>query len=183
MLLLFVLIYGIAWSVGQAILSPFGRQNVIYSLAIGLAVLAIFAAVLAGVAFKNRYRRLRAIRLADVAHMEGLEFERYVCRLMEGQGYRNVENVRGSGDFGVDIIAERDGVRYAVQVKRYKGKVSRRAISDAVAGKYHFNCDAAMVVTNSYFTAGALQLAQSTSCTLIDGDTLADWILAFQQGG
>ncbi len=141
-----------------------------------------FGGTLAFVWGRNRYRRLRAIRLADVDHMPGLEFEAYVCRLMERQGFGGVYNVRGSGDFGVDIVAERGRVRYAVQVKRYKGGVSRRAVSDAVAGKYHFKCDAAMVVTNSYFTAGAKTLANSTSCTLVDRDQLADWIVAFQQG-
>jgi restriction system protein len=180
--LLFLLVYGIAWIIGRAILAPFGLQSALYSLAVGLAVLISFVVVLVGIWFKTRYRRLRAIRLADIEYMEGLDFEQYVCRLMEHQGYGDVQNVRGSGDFGVDILAEQNGTRYAVQVKRYKGKVSRRAVSDAVAGKYHFNCDLAMVVTNSYFTASAKQLAQSTNCTLVDRDTLADWILAFQQG-
>jgi HJR/Mrr/RecB family endonuclease len=100
---------------------------------------------------------------------------------LERQGYRNVHNIRGSGDFGVDVIADKDGVRYAIQVKRYRGKVSRRAVSDAVAGKYQFKCDAAMVVTNSYYTAGAQELAASADCFLIDRDTLAQWVLDFQR--
>jgi restriction system protein len=174
--------YGIAWGIGRLITARLGWENLTLSLFVGLVVLLSFVSVLVTFWLRNRYRRLRAIRLADVDHMDGLDFEQYVCRLMERQGYRDVHNVRGSADFGVDVIATWTGIRYAVQVKRYKGNVSRRAISDAVAGKYHFNCDAAMVVTNSYFTKGAKELAQSTNCTLIDRDRLTDWILTFQQG-
>jgi restriction system protein len=177
-----IVTYGIAWGIGRLITARLGWESVTLSLFVGLVVVLSFVGVLLTFWLRNRYRRLRAIRLADVDYMDGLDFERYICRLMERQGYRNVHNVRGSGDFGVDILATRDGVRYAVQVKRYKGTVSRRAISDAVAGKYHFNCDAAMVVTNSYFTKGAKELAQSTNCTLVDRDQLAEWILIFQQG-
>ncbi|MBX2997965.1 MAG: restriction endonuclease [Caldilineaceae bacterium] len=177
-----ILTYGIAWGVGHLITARLPVGGVTLSITIGLIVLLIFGGALIIFWLRNRYRRLRAIRLADVDFMDGLDFEQYVCRLMEHQGYRKVHNVRGSRDFGVDILATRGSVRYAVQVKRYKGNVSRRAISDAVAGKYHFNCDAAMVVTNSYFTASAKELARSTGCELVDRDQLAEWILIFQRG-
>jgi HJR/Mrr/RecB family endonuclease len=177
-----ILTYGIAWGIGHLITARLPVGGVTLSLAVGLIVLLGFCGALITFWLRNRYRRLRAIRLADVDYMDGLDFEKYVCRLMERQGYSDVHNVRGSGDFGVDVMATRNGVRYAVQVKRYKGNVSRRAISDAVTGRIHFNCDAAMVVTNSYFTAGAKALARSTQCELVDRDQLADWILTFQQG-
>lgn len=174
--------YGIAWGIGHLITARLPVGDATLSLAVGLIVMLLFGGGLITFWLRNRYRRLRAIRLADVDYMDGLDFEQYVCRLMERQGYRDVHNVRGSGDFGVDVLATRSGVRFAVQVKRYKGNVSRRAISDAVTGKIHFDCDVAMVVTNSYFTASAKALAQSTQCELVDRDLLADWILTFQQG-
>jgi len=131
-----------------------------------------------------RHRRssqhLRVLALEDVDYMPGHRFERYVARLLQSQGYKT-SVTKGSGDFGVDIIAEKNGVRYAVQCKRQADDVSRRAVSDAVAGKYHYNCSEAMVVTNSYFTQGAVELARSTRCILVDCDTLAEWIAEFQQ--
>lgn len=176
-----VLLYVAGWSLGRLITAPLGLDSAVLSFTIGLVILLGFGGTLLALWIRNRYRRLRAIRLSDVDHMPGLEFEAYVCKLMEHQGYR-AHNVRGSGDFGVDVIAERNGVRHAVQVKRYKGGVSRRAISDAVAGKIHFKCDAAMVVTNSYFTSSAKKFAKSTECQLVDRNDLADWIVAFRQG-
>jgi restriction system protein len=112
--------------------------------------------------------------------MKGIDFEKYVCRLLEHQGYK-AKLTGGSGDFGVDIIAQRGDLKYAIQVKRHTSKVNRRAISDAVAGKGHYGCNAALVVTNSYFTKDAITFAQSTKCELVNRDTLAKWILEFQK--
>lgn len=123
----------------------------------------------------RRWRRARALKLADVDGMDGLEFEDYVADLLERQGYE-VELTQCSGDLGVDVIAWNQQTSIAVQVKRYDYPVSRRAVSDAVAGREHYECDAAMVVTNSYFTRGAEDLAASTQCQLVDRDALAEWI-------
>lgn len=174
--------YALSWATGFLISALIGIEDANLSFALGMVVVVSLLLGMTVLWLRTRYRRLRAIKLSDVDYMDGLDFEHYVARLMERQGYRDVRNIRGSGDFGVDVIAEKDGMRYAVQVKRYRGKVSRRAVSDAVAGKYQFNCEAAMVVTNNYYTAGAKELAAAASCVLVDRDTLADWILDFQRG-
>ena len=120
-------------------------------------------------------RRFRALELADVDNMSSGEFEQYVGKLMKRRGYKT-KVIGKAGDMGVDVVAQNGAKKYAVQVKRYNQPVSRRAVSDAVAGKEHYGCSAAMVVTNNYFTKGAMDLARSTKCQLIDRDTLADWI-------
>jgi restriction system protein len=127
----------------------------------------------------RRNKRFRAIRLANIDSMTGTEFEGYLKKLLTSRGY-NVNIIGGSGDLGVDLIASRGTERVAIQVKRYTGAVSRRAISDAVAGMQHYACNRAMVITSSHFTPGALMLARSTNCTLIDRDLLARWILELQ---
>ncbi len=110
--------------------------------------------------------------------MAGVDFERYLQKLLSAQGYR-VSMTKGSGDLGVDLVAARGGDKIAIQVKRYKTKISRRAVSDAVAGMQHYRCNKAMVITNNYFTPGAVTLARSTNCILINRDALAQWIVAF----
>jgi restriction system protein len=124
-------------------------------------------------------RRLRSLRLADIDSMAGADFEEYLAAVLEDQGFR-VEWTGTSGDLGVDLIAEQGEYRCAVQAKRQTAPVSRRAVSDAVAGMAHYGCNAAMVVTNSYFTDGAVELAESTGCELIDRNTLAEWVFTFQ---
>lgn len=124
-------------------------------------------------------RRFRALELADVDNMGPGEFEQYVGRLMKRRGYKT-KVIGKVGDMGVDVVAQNGAKKYAVQVKRYNQPVSRRAVSDAVAGKEHYACNAAMVVTNNYFTKGAMDLARSTKCQLVDRDTLADWIVGLR---
>ncbi|MGH9846235.1 MAG: restriction endonuclease, partial [Blastocatellia bacterium] len=73
----------------------------------------------------------RALRLADVDNLSGEQFERYVNELLKAQGYRT-EMTPARNDYGVDIVAERGGVSYAVQCKRHGENISRGAVSDAV---------------------------------------------------
>ncbi len=120
--------------------------------------------------------RISALELSDVDNMSPGEFEQYVGELMKRRGYKT-KVIGKAGDMGVDVVAQNGAKKYAVQVKRYNQPVSRLAVSDAVAGKEHYGCNAAMVVTNNYFTKGAMDLARSTKCQLIDRDTLADWIV------
>lgn len=127
-----------------------------------------------------RWRWLRSIRIAEVDQMGGGEFEEYLSRLLQDQGY-TVERLGGAGDLGVDLIAARRDRVYAVQAKRSGRPVSRRAVSDAVAGAQHYGCNCTMVVTNSVFTPGALSLAESTRCELVDREILTGWIYRFQR--
>lgn len=150
-----------------------GAAVLLFSL--GLLIVVVAALI---IAYVLRERRLRALRLADIDNMDGLQFEQYVARLFQHRGFQ-VKVTRASGDLGVDIIARSRDRSYAVQVKRVHAAVSRRAVSDAVAGKTHYGCHSAMVVTNSYFTQGAKDLAVSTRCELVNRDTLANWITEY----
>jgi restriction system protein len=129
--------------------------------------------------FSEEQRKIRALQIADIDSMTGTEFERYLGKVLRNRGY-NVSITGTSGDLGVDLIASKGQNRIAIQVKRHSGTVSRRAISDAVAGMQHYQCNEAMVITNSHFTPGAITLARSTRCALVDRDQLTQWIIQFQ---
>lgn len=100
--------------------------------------------------------------------MTGLEYEYAVARYLQHKGYTDVTVTQGSGDYGVDVLAHKDGYKYAVQCKYYTGSVSLDAVQEAVAGKAVYGCDVAMVVTNSTFTKAAHQLAQANGVILLD---------------
>ena len=141
-----------------------------WSLA-GAGAILLAVRILASV----RRRHRRSPELAQVDAMDGWEFEAFIADLLTRHGWQ-VELTPGSGDLGVDLIAEKAGERWAIQVKRQEAPVSRRAVSDAVAGRDHYGCTEAMVVTNATFTRGAEALAESTGCELIGRDDLARWI-------
>lgn len=52
--------------------------------------------------------------------LSGWQFEEEVADVFEKNGYKT-EVTQGSRDGGVDIIMEKDGLKYIVQCKRYKG--------------------------------------------------------------
>ena len=147
--------------------------SVILALGAGLLFLAVYFY------FWNRWlasRRVQVLKHSAMDSLDGTAFEAYVESLLTKRGYR-VTHTGKSGDLGVDLIAEKAPYKFAVQVKRQSNLVSRSAVSDAVAGKAHYKCNAAMVVTNNLFSPGAQELARSNGCKLVDRNVLADWML------
>ncbi len=134
-------------------------------LYIGVAVLAL--AVLALVALLM-LRAARRRRPDNMDLMEGHEFEYYCADLLRRAGFLEVEVTRGSGDYGVDILAELGGVTYAVQCKRYDGPVGIKAVQEAYAGRDYYDRMVGVVMTNQYFTRPAVQVAQKLKILLWD---------------
>ena len=91
---------------------------------------------------------------------DGIKYEEYCCEYLQERGYSTKTTV-ASGDQGADIIAEKDGIRIAVQCKyRTEGSVGNDAIQQALAGKMYYDCDLALVITNVDFTPKAITAAQ-----------------------
>lgn len=101
------------------------------------------------------------------------QFEEFVCELFKDSGY-HAEITKASGDFGADILLEKDGEKIAVQVKRYetKNKVGVQNINQVVGAKAYYSCDRAMVVTTSSFTKSGQKLARKTQTELWDWNKL-----------
>ena len=155
-------------------------------LIVGVVIL-VFSSIMGYLRERERVAaqeaRFRALSPSNIDNMDGLSFEYYVATLLEHEGFTRVEVTKGSGDFGVDVVASKGSYRYAIQVKRSSGIVSRRAVSDAVAGKNHYSCNAAMVVTNGYLSKQSKQFASSVGCEIIDRDKITEWITRFQASG
>jgi restriction system protein len=105
--------------------------------------------------------------LPDYVLLNGLEFESYMKRLFEIQGYV-VFPTKSTGDQGADLILMKNHEKTAVQIKKYSGKVSNKAVQEVVASKKFYNCENALVVTNSEFTDSAIQLAKVNKVELWD---------------
>jgi HJR/Mrr/RecB family endonuclease len=90
-------------------------------------------------------------------------------------GYE-VEQTGKSGDQGVDLIVRGKGRRIAVQAKGYVDSVGNAAVQQAFTGKTFYGCHACAVVTNSRFTASALEAAQATECALVHEENFEDFV-------
>ena len=136
-----------------------------------LAIIAgIVLVVAVGVLVCKRYRKYAWTRERD--HMDGFDFEYYCADLLAANGFVDVKVTRSSGDYGVDIRAEKDGVTYAIQCKRYTGLVGIKAVQEAYSGKDYYDRMVGAVLTNQYFTKSAVQAARKLKILLWDRDYL-----------
>ena len=109
-------------------------------------------------------------------HMEGHDFEYFCADLLVRNSYNNVEVTKDSGDHGIDILAEKDDITYAIQCKCYSSNIGNAAIQQAHTGKSIYHKDIAVVLTNQYFTAQAQEEANALGVKLWDRDKLQDLI-------
>ena len=64
----------------------------------------------------------------------GFEFEVLIANLFYSMKF-TTQLTKASGDQGIDVIAEKNGIKYGIQAKCYSGSVGNSAIQEAVAGK------------------------------------------------
>jgi restriction system protein len=127
-------------------------------------------------------QKLARSGIADIDRMDGKTFEKYLKVFFEKLGYK-VERTKYIGDYGADLVATNNGVKTAIQAKRYKSKVGVKAVQEAVASKGYYNCDKAMVVTNNYFTNQAKILASRNKVELWDKKILVKKLLEIKNSG
>ena len=110
--------------------------------------------------------------LSRIDSMEGHDFEHWCAELLEENGFSNVEVTVGSGDQGVDVLAQKDGIRYAIQCKCYSKDLGNKPVQEVNTGKVLYRCQIGVVMTNRYFTKGAKDAADATGVLLWDRDKL-----------
>lgn len=97
---------------------------------------------------------------------DGLAFEHWVASNLKKFDWDAKATV-GSGDQGLDVLAEKDGVKVGIQCKLYAGNVGNKAVQEVIAAKTHFDLDEVCVLTNSNYTKSAKELAQSSGVLLL----------------
>ena len=114
--------------------------------------------------------------ISTIDNMEGIEFENFIAKLLKKHGFKNVKTTPASNDYGIDVLAEKDHVKYAFQCKNYADDVGNKAIQEAYSGKQYYNCHIGVVVTNRYFTRQAQELAKKNDILLWDRNKLISMI-------
>lgn len=116
--------------------------------------------------FKPKKKKYSIYAIDNIS--DGHTFEYVVADLLKNVGFYNVKVTVGSGDYGIDVVGWYEGASYAIQCKKYSGKVGVSAVQEAYAGRSFYGCNYAMVITNNYFTPAAIKLAKSTGVILWD---------------
>lgn len=130
-------------------------------------------AQLGKVSYDSSHSILEAV---DNMSSHGLDFELFTVDLLKKNGFEEAKATQGSGDYGIDVIAKKDGISYAIQCKCYSKPVGNKAVQEAYSGKSFYDCMIAVVFTNNYFTKAAKETAQRTNVLLWDRTKLIEFI-------
>lgn len=138
----------------------------IESLSIILIIIIVLIFLISVFSLTRKYRRKYDIQSLD--EIEGHDFEYYCAELLKKRGFEEVSVTKGSGDYGVDVLAEKDGVTYAIQCKAYTMPVGVKAVQEACAGREFYDRMVGAVLTNQYFTKPAVEAAKKLKILLWD---------------
>lgn len=114
--------------------------------------------------------------LISVDRMEGHTFEYWCADLLRRNGFTDVEVTAGSGDQGVDVLALKDGIRYAIQCKCYTSDLGNKPVQEVNTGKVIYRCQIGVVMTNRHFAKGAIEAAKATGTLLWDREKLKEFL-------
>lgn len=116
-------------------------------------------------------KQMQQSGITDIDKMTGVQFEEYVGTLFKGLGY-HINYTPITGDYGADLILEKEKEIIVVQAKRYKQPVGVRAVQEVIPAIMMYKATAAWVITNSTYTEQALTLAKRNNVRMIDRDEL-----------
>lgn len=151
--------------------------TVVAAVGVVIVLVVMWYLLLRGV---RSHKQTKAIQLSGVDVMDGFVFEKYVFELLKDQGFEHVR-LTEKYDLGVDAIADKDGERWGIQIKRNRSKTKAESVRAAVTALNHYQCTRAMVISNNFFTGSAQQLAESNRCMLVDRKMLGVWIAQYQR--
>lgn len=132
--------------------------------------------------FKNKDIH-QNIKNINYDYMNGHDFEYFCADILRKNGFINVEVTQGSGDHGIDILAEKYGITYAIQCKCYSDNIGNAAVQQAHTGKSLYHKDIAVVMTNRFFTPQAIKEAAALGVKLWDRNKLNEMIEAQRMPG
>ncbi len=140
-------------------------------------VVAIIIYIIVVSKWNKKEKRLQeAILYTDISQVDTLtpyEFEEWIARFLRTSGYK-AEATKKSGDYGVDVIAEKENVRIAIQVKKFTKSVGVKAVQEVISGMDYYNCYEGWVMTTApYFTQAAINLAKTRNIKLYNKNDLA----------
>lgn len=105
-----------------------------------------------------------------VCDMDPWQFEYLCAEALRKTGFQQAGVTPGSGDHGVDVIAIKDGERWAVQCKRYTPprRVGEDVVKKLYEGAQVWHCTRAAILTTTFYTPQAQFVAPSYGVELWD---------------
>ena len=97
------------------------------------------------------------------------KYEFLAGEYLKQEGFE-IEVTKGVADWGVDVFAEKDGIKYVVQAKMYgncKTKINRRMMMELYGVMRYFDCQGAMMIYNGQMMPDAVKAAEKLEIQLV----------------
>lgn len=111
----------------------------------------------------------------DLKKLNHVEFEHFVKEMFTIKGYKAWVTQR-THDYGADIIAEKNKIRVAIQVKFSSRRVGGYAVYQAINGKRNYKAEKAILVTNNDFYNSAKLSAIQDDVKLISEHDISKFL-------
>lgn len=114
--------------------------------------------------------------LDEVDELTGIEFEYFLYYKFKQRGYK-VKTTPITGDYGADLVLKKRKEKIVIQAKRYHNDVGISAVQEVIGSIAFYDATEGLVITNSYFTNNAKQLAKANEIILWDRKKLIEEFL------
>ncbi len=114
----------------------------------------------------------------DADRLSGSAFEDFICEVLKSNGFSNVEKTGKAGDQGGDLKAKRGDEQLVIQAKRYSidRKVTNSAVQEVIGAIAYYNANKGVVITNSFYTQSAKELAKINNVELWDRNNVIEFL-------
>ena len=97
------------------------------------------------------------------------QYEKYVANYFQNKGYK-VKQTPYSNDYGVDVFAERNKEKIAIQAKMFSNsnrKINRQMVMEFYGAKDFFNCNKGIIVTDGEIIQNAKDVADKLGIEIL----------------
>lgn len=125
--------------------------------------------------FKNKIELKKQIvvsNIQDINNLNPYEFEKFAKEFFKIKGYA-AWNTQASHDNGADVIAEKDNVRIAIQVKHKKKSLVGYDVYQVKRAMSSYKAEQGILFTNSELTSSAILDAQRDNVQVINGHDIS----------
>lgn len=126
------------------------------------------------------------LTIEDVHKMDGFLFEAFVGAVYEKKGFK-IYLTKRSGDKGIDVIVRGNDIVYVIQCKHSKNNVDGACVGEVVSGSKYYQVKyneiklpyKSVVVTNSKYTAQAMELSRANEVQMLEGSFLEEAVQSY----
>ncbi|MCH4200549.1 MAG: restriction endonuclease [Clostridium tyrobutyricum] len=150
----------------------FATYNYIYSIALFISGIVLMILII--IISKYIYnKKLLNSGMNIVDKMSGEQFEEFLLIHFKNLGYKGY-TTPVTNDYGADLVVKKDRKRIVIQAKRWQSKVKIEAVQQISAAIQYYKANKGMVITNSFFTKNAVELARANNIELWDRNKLIE---------